>query len=101
MAEALLDIRRRSHPLEMASLYPSLVTKTGGVDPITGTPGDQWIAPVRSSDVLFTPNENAYDYEVRCLDELIAARRADPQVYSSEENPYRVLYAVYNLRNKR
>jgi hypothetical protein len=81
---------RRSHPLEIPALLPSVVT-----------PADRWEPPVRTSDVLFTPNENAYDYEVRCLEEVIAARRADPNRYAEGEDPYRILYAVYNLRNRR
>jgi hypothetical protein len=102
MVTHLLDARnRRSHPLELPTLSAPALIANGGVDPVTGLAADRWVAPTRSSDVLFTPNENAYDYEVRCLDEVIAARRADPNRYSAADNPYRVLYAVYNLRNQR
>lgn len=101
MPQHVLLTGRRSHPHELPALYPSLLERTGGVHPITGRDGDSFSVTDRTSDVLFTPNENAYSYEVKCLEEVIAARKADPQQYTAADNPYRIEYAVYNLRNKR
>jgi hypothetical protein len=50
--------------------------------------------------VYFTPDDNAYAVEEAAIDEVIAARRADPTVYPPGESPYKVLYMVFNLRNK-
>ena len=51
-------------------------------------------------EAYFTPYEPAQKAELAALDTLLAARRADDTVYPEGENPYRIDYAVYNLRSK-
>ena len=51
-------------------------------------------------EAYFTPYEPAQKAELAALDTLLAARRADDTVYPKGENPYRIDYAVYNLRSK-
>jgi hypothetical protein len=55
----------------------------------------------RPFDVYFTPKENAYKFETKCIEEVIAARKADPVDYPEDQNPYKILYMVYNLRNEK
>ncbi|MFH1808385.1 MAG: phospholipase D-like domain-containing protein [Pseudomonadota bacterium] len=67
---------------------------------VPGTAADGYDGTVdRPFEVFFTPHEDAYGYEARCIDEVIAARRADSTVYPSGESPYRIQYMVFNLRN--
>lgn len=49
---------------------------------------------------FFTPYEPAQKAELAALDTLLAARRADESAYPEGKNPYRIDYAVYNLRSK-
>ena len=49
--------------------------------------------------VLFAPDDPVTTLELSLIDEVIAARAADPRAYDEGANPYRVRYAVYNLRN--
>ena len=54
----------------------------------------------RPIEVMFTPKDDAYGFEAQCIDEVIAARKADPTQYSPENNPYKIHYMVFNLRNE-
>ena len=58
-------------------------------------------AAERPFDVYFTPDEDAYKYEMKCIDEVIAARKADTTQYADADNPYKIQYMVYNLRNEK
>lgn len=49
---------------------------------------------------LFAPDDPVVTLEVELIDRIRAARREDPTLYVEGQNPYRIRYAVYNLRNK-
>jgi hypothetical protein len=51
-------------------------------------------------ETVFTPGDAAMVTEYRALDEVIAARKADPKSYAPAENPYRIEYAIYNLTDQ-
>ncbi len=56
-----------------------------------------------SSSILesyFTPVDPAAKAELALLDTVISARKSDPETYAANENPYRIQYAVYNLRSR-
>jgi hypothetical protein len=55
--------------------------------------------PASKIEVYFTPYDPALDVEAAMLDRVVAARKKDPATYADGANPYRVRYAVYNLRN--
>ena len=55
----------------------------------------------RPFDVYFTPNDDAYKFEMQCIDDVIAARKADSTQYTQADNPYKIQYMVYNLRNEK
>lgn len=48
---------------------------------------------------LFAPDDPVVTVELALIAEVRAAREADAFTYLEGENPYRVRYAVYNLRN--
>lgn len=50
-------------------------------------------------EVYFPPSEDAAAAELTLLDQVLETRRGDPKTYSAAENPYRIAYAVYNLRS--
>lgn len=50
---------------------------------------------------LFAPDDPVNTIEVDFIDRVREARRADPTAHAEGENPYRIRYAVYNLRNPR
>lgn len=54
----------------------------------------------RTIQTVFTPGDAARELELAALDEVIAARKADPKVYTPQENPFRIEYAVYNMSDK-
>jgi hypothetical protein len=79
----------------VATAAPAAPVRTPGPDAFDGS------APAkRTFDVYFTPHEDAYGYEAACIDEVIAARKADPTVYAEGQDPYRIQYMVFNIRNK-
>ena len=47
---------------------------------------------------FFSPHDSLRATELALIDEVIEARRADSRHFSRDENPYRIHYAVYNLR---
>ncbi|MDX9719217.1 MAG: phospholipase D-like domain-containing protein [Myxococcota bacterium] len=49
---------------------------------------------------LFAPDDPVITLELEQTDKVIAARKADPRDYAEGENPYRVRYAVYDLKNE-
>lgn len=48
---------------------------------------------------LFAPDEPVITTELALIERVRAAREADPAHYDEGANPYRIRYAVYNLRN--
>ncbi|MBA2664245.1 MAG: hypothetical protein H0U74_18280 [Bradymonadaceae bacterium] len=48
---------------------------------------------------VFAPDDPVATLEMHMIDRVRDARRADATVYGAGENPYRIRYAVYNLRN--
>lgn len=50
-------------------------------------------------EVLFAPDDPVTTIELTLIEEIIARRAADDGVYVEGDNPYRIRYAVYNLRN--
>ncbi len=76
------------------------------VEPATSGPEAERIDIVESAltssrpvEVLFPPDDTPIDVEVALIRSIIDERRADPASYDVESNPYRIRYAVYNLRN--
>ena len=60
-------------------------------------------APAQTEEVLktyFAPYDDTRQVEVGFLNEVIAARKADPKVYPEGQNPYKITYAVYNISSK-
>jgi len=54
----------------------------------------------RPLEVLFPPDDPVVTLELKLIDEVIQARKADQTSPTAEgQNPYRIRYAVYNLRN--
>jgi len=51
--------------------------------------------------VLFAPDDPVNTLEVALIQRVIDARAQDLQSYAEGENPFRIRYAVYNLRNER
>lgn len=47
----------------------------------------------------FAPVDDPIAKELALIDEVVSARRADPATYKDGENPFKIQYAVYNLRN--
>jgi phosphatidylserine/phosphatidylglycerophosphate/cardiolipin synthase-like enzyme len=52
-------------------------------------------------EVVFAPDDPVTTVEVSFIERVIEARKADQEEYAEGENPYRIRYAVYNLRNER
>lgn len=50
-------------------------------------------------EVYFTPYDPAIQTEIALIDKILEARKADPTAYAPQENPYKINYAVYNLRS--
>jgi hypothetical protein len=48
---------------------------------------------------FFAPYDDPIQQDLACIREVLAARRADPRTFPDGENPYKINYAVYNLRN--
>jgi hypothetical protein len=46
----------------------------------------------------FAPYDDVKAPEMALIDEVIAARKTDPRTYAEGENPYKINYAVYNIR---
>lgn len=59
-------------------------------------PGADLEAPLVA---LFAPDDPVITLELALIDEVRARRRADDRVFAEGENPYRIRYAVYNIRN--
>jgi phosphatidylserine/phosphatidylglycerophosphate/cardiolipin synthase-like enzyme len=52
-------------------------------------------------EVLFAPDDPVNTVERTLIQQVIDARVADDRDFAEGENPYRIRYAVYNLRNPR
>ncbi len=48
---------------------------------------------------LFAPDDPVATLEATLIDKIRAARKRDPASYAEGDNPFRIRYAVYNLRN--
>ncbi len=48
----------------------------------------------------FAPYEDTRKPELALLDEVIAARKADPRTFQEGQNPYKINYAVYNISSQ-
>lgn len=55
--------------------------------------------PSSKIEVYFTPYDPALDVEASLIDRVTEARKKDPASYAADNNPYKIRYAVYNLRN--
>lgn len=51
-------------------------------------------------ETMFTPDDDAKSAELALIDEVIAARKADPRSFSPAENPYQIEYAIYNMTDR-
>lgn len=59
----------------------------------------RWTEGTTGIEVMFCPDEDTVTVEVAEIQKVVDARKADPATYAEGENPYRIRYAVYNLRN--
>ncbi|MEW5853788.1 MAG: phospholipase D-like domain-containing protein [Myxococcota bacterium] len=48
---------------------------------------------------FFAPYDDPIQQDLACIREVVEARKADPRAFVEGENPYKIQYAVYNLRN--
>lgn len=55
----------------------------------------------RPFEALFAPDDPVNTLERRLIAQVVSARQADERSFVEGENPYRIRYAVYNLRNPR
>ena len=53
----------------------------------------------RALEALFTPDDPVVTLELAMIERVRTARRADAGTYADGANPFRIRYAVYNLRN--
>ena len=51
-------------------------------------------------EALFCPDDPVISLEIALIDRIREQRAQDPATYDEGENPYRIRYAVYNLRNE-
>jgi phosphatidylserine/phosphatidylglycerophosphate/cardiolipin synthase-like enzyme len=85
-------------PLAPTNLNPSAPAAPGvSDDSRRGDAFEPKAKPVFES--YFTPYEPAQKAELAALDTLLAARKSDSKSYAPGSNPYRIDYAVYNLRS--
>ncbi|MBL8920128.1 MAG: hypothetical protein JNJ54_14780 [Myxococcaceae bacterium] len=98
--------RRVTTPQVPAVPSPTPAT-TPSVNGTTATPATTAVSGVRDAftssaapaiETVFTPGNQALQMELKELDAIINARRADARQFATPgENPYRIQYAVYNL----
>lgn len=60
-----------------------------------------WADTTGGFHAMFAPDDPVVTVELALCDEVIKARKADEREYTEGNNPYRIRYAVYNLRNPR
>lgn len=76
--------------------------KADGGPPVRAyDPLGPWTSLEQDFEVLFAPDDPVNTVETALIDEVIAARASDAATYEEGSNPYRIRYAVYNLRNPR
>lgn len=83
---------------------PPLVSGEGKMDALGAEiPAYAPLSPLASLDgefeALFAPDDPVSTAEVSLIQRIIDARLADARDFVEGENPYRIRYAVYNLRN--
>jgi hypothetical protein len=93
-------------PEEAFESGPSLVDENGKTDQVgLDLPAYDPLPAEADLDapfqVLFAPDDPVNTLEVTLIQRVIDARLQDGQSYVEGENPYRIRYAVYNLRNDR
>lgn len=71
---------------------PANVVRPDGFDPAARSTSN-----TRGIETVFTPGDAARQMELAALDEIIAARKADPRTFTAAENPYQIDYAIYNM----
>jgi len=84
----------------VAACQTQLVEPTSSVDVDAGRVDvvDQALHGEQPLEVLFAPDDAPLDVEVALIRAVTDERRADSVAYDGV-NPYRIRYAVYNLRN--
>jgi len=91
----------------LSALFVTAACQTQLVEPAASGPTeavrvdviDQVLHGDQALEVLFAPDEDPLVAEAALIQAVIDERRADPTVYDEGQNPYRIRYAVYNLRN--
>jgi hypothetical protein len=83
---------------------PATPARTDGFDVGSRTtdrlaPSDSALSGQSVLRTMFAPYDPTTATEVELIDEVIAAKQADPRQFPDGENPYTIHYAVYNLRN--
>lgn len=86
-----------STPSTPAALTPAATTATTSTTAVTGVRDAFSVGGNGPIETVFTPGDQAQQMELKELDTIITARKADPRTFSDAENPYRIQYAVYNL----
>ncbi|MBN1948020.1 MAG: hypothetical protein JW797_20295 [Bradymonadales bacterium] len=74
---------------------------TFGLDLPTSAPLPRWADLDAPLTALFAPDDPTVTLEIEMIARVQGARQADPSHYEEGDNPYRIWYAVYNLRNPR
>ena len=73
-------------------------TSTTATTAVTGVRDAFTAGTAPAIETVFTPGTQALEMELKELDGIINARRADSRQFANPaENPYRIQYAVYNL----
>ncbi len=76
----------------------SAPTSTTPTTAVTGVRDGFVAGAAPAIETVFTPGTQALEMELKELDGIINARRADSRQFANPaENPYRIQYAVYNL----
>jgi len=90
-------VEQEGPPLDSATLAGK-ADEFGGEIPAHGPlPSDAELnGPL---EALFAPDDPNRTLELALIERVVAARLGDPLDYEEGNNPYRISYAVYNLRN--
>lgn len=83
-----------------AARVASNVALRNGADLFEVSVGGAARSIARDIETVFTPGDAARQMELGALDEIIAARKADPRTFEPGKNPYRIEYAIYNMTDK-
>ena len=97
MAEFEEGVEQEGPPLDSATLAGK-ADEFGGEIPAYGPlPSDADLSG--RLQALFAPDDPNRTLELALIEQVVSERLADPLDYEEGSNPYKISYAVYNLRN--